>query len=145
MLVAVNVPGVGAEERAAFLGWFRTHHPKGGELATWSTDESLVAATAGLSIHALRQLLMGALYDGRAVQPGDLDQCDSLLLTGAHPDPSWTDEQRAQQPDQRQHHPERGQDGCRSSRARHSAASNTAAMKCTRASCSDTPVSAVSA
>ncbi len=72
VLVTVNVPGVDAEGRAEFLAWFRAEHPRGDQLKTWATDESLVAATAGLSIHALRQLLIGALYDGRAVQPEDV-------------------------------------------------------------------------
>ena len=80
VLVSVNLPGVDRDERARYVAWFRDNHAGGAELQTWGSDDELVAATAGLSIHALRQLLMGAIYDGEAITPGAvMDQVASFL------------------------------------------------------------------
>lgn len=80
VLVSVDLPGVQRDDRAAYLAWFRANHKDGAKLQAWGTDDELVAATAGLSIHAMRQLLMGALYDERPLEPGDvMDQVASFL------------------------------------------------------------------
>jgi SpoVK/Ycf46/Vps4 family AAA+-type ATPase len=38
----------------------------------WSTEEDLAALTAGLSVHALRQLLLGASYSREELHPNDI-------------------------------------------------------------------------
>ena len=55
-LLEVAVPSPDAAARQAFIEWFAAGH----EVSTWGTTAELGAATAGLSLHALQQLLKGA-------------------------------------------------------------------------------------
>ncbi|MEZ6133505.1 MAG: AAA family ATPase [Pirellulaceae bacterium] len=82
-VLSVNAPAPDTETRKHFLLWHR-HQPQAATIpvpadaedaqdpaATESTD-SLAEATAGLSIHALRQLLLAAAYNKRPVSREDV-------------------------------------------------------------------------
>ncbi len=56
--------------RREFIDWFMGRLPAGKELRLWGTVEELAQYTAGLSIHALMQLLKGAAYEERPLLPG---------------------------------------------------------------------------
>ena len=60
--VAVDEPDV--SERAAYIAHFRDKLPEHSDLTSWSDDAALAQATAGLSLQALRQLLLGAVHNG---------------------------------------------------------------------------------
>jgi hypothetical protein len=68
--VAVAAPGL--DERLNFVKWHEEnaeHAPK-----YWSSAEGLAAASAGLSLHALRQLLVDASYDSRIITERDVTE-----------------------------------------------------------------------
>ena len=69
-LIDVEIPSPDAEERRAFIEWFRSRNGEG-QSAAQSIDE-LVLATAGLSIQALMQLMRGAAHDNRALTTQDV-------------------------------------------------------------------------
>jgi hypothetical protein len=69
-VVNVEVPAPGQAERLHFIRHFSDraqYKPK-----LWSTPEDLASFSAGLSIHALRQLLLRASYTREPLQPVDL-------------------------------------------------------------------------
>jgi SpoVK/Ycf46/Vps4 family AAA+-type ATPase len=68
-LLEVEVPAPSTEERERFIRWFSRGLPAGRELKLWGSQESLAAATAGLSFHALRQLLRLAAHTDTTLQP----------------------------------------------------------------------------
>ena len=66
--VEIPSPQVGA--RRHFISWFnRTQKPINNELNLWGTQSQLAVLTAGLSLQALRQLLVSACYSGEKLQP----------------------------------------------------------------------------
>ena len=65
-LAEVEVPLPDEDERLSFIRWFTERQPEGRKPRTWSTDEDLSAFTAGLTIHALRQLLIAASHEAAA-------------------------------------------------------------------------------
>ena len=72
-MASVEIPAPGLDERKHFISWFnRTQSPKGEELRLWGTQEQLAMMTAGLSLHALRQLLVAACYAGKKLEPQDV-------------------------------------------------------------------------
>jgi len=60
----VNAPD--KDERLAFINWFDAKHD--GKLKVWSDKEELAQLTAGLSTHALQQMLKGAIYRDEELQ-----------------------------------------------------------------------------
>ena len=66
----VEVSSPNKEKRLHFIKHFSENaefKPK-----MWSTEEDLAAFTAGLSVHALRQLLLGASYSREELHPNDI-------------------------------------------------------------------------
>jgi AAA+ superfamily predicted ATPase len=69
-VVSVEVPAPGLVERLHYIQYYIEHAEHKPKL--WSTPEDLAAFTAGLSIHALRQLLLRGSYTRESLQPADL-------------------------------------------------------------------------
>ena len=69
-VVTVEIPAPGMSERQHFISWFN-NTPKLVEkpLNLWGSQAQLAMLTAGLSIQALRQLLLAACYAGERLQP----------------------------------------------------------------------------
>ena len=61
-LLDVAVPAPDEVVRLHFTQWYRASLATGLSLELWGSDEELARATAGLSIHALLQLLKGAVH-----------------------------------------------------------------------------------
>ena len=72
-VVTVEIPAPEMAERQHFISWFN-NTPKLVEkpLSLWGTQAQLAMLTAGLSIQALRQLLLAACYAGERLQPEDV-------------------------------------------------------------------------
>ncbi len=72
-VVTVEIPAPGMVERQHFISWFN-NTPKLIEkpLNLWGTQAQLAMLTAGLSIQALRQMLLSACYSGEKLQPEDV-------------------------------------------------------------------------
>ncbi|MBN2430521.1 MAG: ATP-binding protein [Acidobacteria bacterium] len=66
-VLEINIPAPGHEDRLAFIRWFQERQEPGQSLRLWSTDDELARFTAGLSIHALMQLLKGAVHEKRPI------------------------------------------------------------------------------
>ena len=72
-VVNVEIPAPGMVERQHFISWFN-NTPKLIEkpLNLWGTQAQLAMLTAGLSIQALRQMLLSVCYSGEKLQPEDV-------------------------------------------------------------------------
>ncbi|MCZ6680799.1 MAG: ATP-binding protein [Candidatus Poribacteria bacterium] len=82
-VVTVEIPSPGQEERKHFISWFnRAQKSKGKGFRLWGTQEQLATLTAGLSLHALRQLLITASYFGNTLQPQDVIEKVSDFVQG---------------------------------------------------------------
>ena len=69
-VVDVEIPSPEVEARRHFISWFnRTQKPTNKELNLWGSQSQLAVLTAGLSIQALRQLLVAACYSGEKLRP----------------------------------------------------------------------------
>jgi SpoVK/Ycf46/Vps4 family AAA+-type ATPase len=69
-VLTVDIPSPTVTDRLAFIDHFvekADRKPK-----FWSTSKDLAAFTAGLSLHAVRQLLAGAAHSDQELQPNDL-------------------------------------------------------------------------
>lgn len=67
-VLSVDVPAPDLPQRIRYIEqYLKEAEPKP---KLWSTVEALGACTAGLSMHALRQLLAGAAYSGEELTPG---------------------------------------------------------------------------
>ena len=82
-VVTVEIPAPGMEERQHFISWFN-NTPKLVEkpLNLWGTQTQLAMLTAGLSIQALRQMLLAARYSGDRLQPEDVINKVSEFIQG---------------------------------------------------------------
>lgn len=69
-VLSVEIPAPDTEVRKHFIQW--TENGLGKSPATAANNDWLAPATAGLSLHALRQLLVGASYSGQLVQKQDV-------------------------------------------------------------------------
>jgi hypothetical protein len=69
-VLPVEIPAPGVADRLHFIETFLASSPAKPKL--WSTPAELASLTAGLSIHALRQILLGAAYTEAAVSPADV-------------------------------------------------------------------------
>jgi len=63
-VIEVQVPAPDEPARQQFIDWFMAH---GAAVQLWGTKEELARYTAGLSIHALMQLLKGARHEAKAL------------------------------------------------------------------------------
>ncbi|MBN2507168.1 MAG: ATP-binding protein [Verrucomicrobia bacterium] len=70
-LLEVEVPAPDETARHQFIEWFQAT-PGQAPVELWSTAAELARLTAGLSLHALRQLLMSARHERRALQPAEV-------------------------------------------------------------------------
>ena len=72
-VVTVEIPAPGMLERQHFISWFN-NTPKLVEkpLNLWGSQAQLAMLTAGLSLQALRQMLLSACYSGEKLQPEDV-------------------------------------------------------------------------
>jgi ATPase family associated with various cellular activities (AAA) len=61
-VLEVEVPSPDEAARKHFITWFNQGLKKGEKLKLWSSQQELAKFTAGLSIHALSQLLKGATH-----------------------------------------------------------------------------------
>lgn len=69
-VVSVEIPSPDEYDRRHFISWFnRTQKPKDIALNLWGSQSQLAMLTAGLSIQALRQLLLSVCYSGDKLQP----------------------------------------------------------------------------
>ncbi len=82
-VIGVEIPAPGMEERQHFISWFN-NTPKLVEkpLNLWGTQAQLAILTAGLSIQALRQMLLSARYSGEKLQPEDVINKVSEFIQG---------------------------------------------------------------
>ena len=82
-VVSVEIPAPGMTERQHFISWFN-NTPKLVEkpLNLWGTQAQLAVLTAGLSIQALRQLLLSARYSGEKLAPEDVINKVSEFIQG---------------------------------------------------------------
>jgi len=72
-VVDVEIQSPQVEERRHFISWFnRTQKPAKKELNLWGSQSQLAVLTAGLSIQALRQLLVSACYSGEKLRPDNV-------------------------------------------------------------------------
>ena len=72
-VVDVEIQSPQVEERRHFISWFnRTQKPTEKELNLWGSQLQLAVLTAGLSIQALRQLLVSACYSGKKLRPDNV-------------------------------------------------------------------------
>ncbi len=69
-VLSVEIPSPSTAQRRHFIESFCESAPQKPKLA--GTADDLAQATAGLSIHAVRQLLAGAAYAGEPLAPGDV-------------------------------------------------------------------------
>lgn len=69
-VVDVEIQSPDVEARKHFISWFnRTQKEKKKELNLWGSQSQLAVLTAGLSLQALRQMLVSACYSGEKLQP----------------------------------------------------------------------------
>lgn len=69
-VLTVEIPSPTYEDRLAYIEYFMKTAERKPTL--WSTNEDLAALTAGLSLHAVRQLLAGAGYAAESITPKHL-------------------------------------------------------------------------
>ena len=69
-LLAVEAPSPSTDRRLHYIEHFQAKSDPPAKL--WGTTRNLAEFSAGLSIHALRQLLVEAAYDDAAMQPSDV-------------------------------------------------------------------------
>ena len=82
-VVTLEIPSPGMGERQHFISWFN-NTPQLAEkpLNLWGTQAQLAMLTAGLSIQALRQLLLSARYSGKKLEPDDVIEKVSEFIQG---------------------------------------------------------------
>lgn len=69
-VVDVEIQSPDVEARRHFISWFnRTQKTTKNELNLWGSQSQLAVLTAGLSLQALRQMLVSATYSGEKLQP----------------------------------------------------------------------------
>lgn len=64
-LLEVEIPSPDTACRAHFVSWFEQRCAPDHKIELWGTTEELAKFSAGLSIHALMQLLKGAAHEGK--------------------------------------------------------------------------------
>ncbi|MBL9137260.1 MAG: ATP-binding protein [Verrucomicrobiales bacterium] len=64
----IEIPAPDLEARAGFIDWFLESAGPDSAVKLWGTPDDLARLTAGLSLHALMQLLKGARHEQRVLQ-----------------------------------------------------------------------------
>jgi len=70
-VLEVQAPFPDQPDRAHFISWFNRRH-EGSPMKLWATQEDLAVITAGLSIHAIFQLLKGAVHENKKLEQQDV-------------------------------------------------------------------------
>lgn len=65
----VGVPSPDTQARSHYITWFNRCQPADRKIKLWGSQAELAELSAGLTIHALRQMLMGNVYDGEMLDP----------------------------------------------------------------------------
>jgi len=71
-VIEVKVPSPDEGMRKDFIDWFDARQPADAKLRLWGSRQELAKAAAGLSIHALMQLLKGARHAARTLSLRDV-------------------------------------------------------------------------
>jgi hypothetical protein len=71
-LLEVEIPSPDEAVRRQFVSWFNQRLPEGAKIKLWGTQEELAKLTAGLSLHALQQLLKGAAHENRTLAQAEV-------------------------------------------------------------------------
>ena len=73
-VLSLEAPAPDAAAREHYIAWFAAQQAARGapQAKLWADGAQLAALTAGLSLHALRQLLIGAAHSGTPLQPADV-------------------------------------------------------------------------
>ena len=71
-LLQVDVPSPDLDARRHFIKWFNTTQPDRAKIKLWGSQTDLARQSAGLSLHALWQLLRGSVYDGVELNPASV-------------------------------------------------------------------------
>lgn len=72
-VVDVEIQSPDVEARRHFISWFnRTQKAAEKELNLWGSQSQLAVLTAGLSLQALRQMLVSACYSGEKLRPDNV-------------------------------------------------------------------------
>lgn len=71
-IIEVDVPSPDESMREEFIVWFDERQPDNRKLQLWASVQELAKFTAGLSIHALIQLLKGACHENRTLSLQDV-------------------------------------------------------------------------
>lgn len=79
-LAEVEIPSPDPTTRERWLAWYEDALPKGKRLTAWATRAELAEATAGLSIHAVAQLVKSAVHRGERIEPGDVVEAVEAFL-----------------------------------------------------------------
>jgi hypothetical protein len=78
-VLGVEVPAPDTAARLHYIDWFSRRARAAPSLAM--PPDELAATTAGLSIHALRQLLTGASHSGQTITPADVvDRVEAYII-----------------------------------------------------------------
>ena len=81
-VLEVEVPAPNREDRLTYIDQFEQGLPEGRELQTWSSRGELADLTAGLSLHALSQLVKGASHTGTRLERSDVvDKVGAFLAS----------------------------------------------------------------
>ncbi len=67
-VLRVSVPSPDEKARAHYITWFNRNQSEEKKIKLWDTQQTLASLTAGLSIHALRQMLVAHVYDGETLE-----------------------------------------------------------------------------
>lgn len=68
----IDVPFPGEDERLHYIRWFNKNLQKNERLNLWGTQEELARVTGGMSLHALRKLLLEACHLKQKIMPDDV-------------------------------------------------------------------------
>jgi SpoVK/Ycf46/Vps4 family AAA+-type ATPase len=71
-ILEVPISAPTSDERKNFVQWFNKQQPTGKEVKFWSTLDDTATFSAGLTIHALSQLLKGARHEERDLTMKDM-------------------------------------------------------------------------
>lgn len=79
-LFEIEVPSPDIATRLSYVDWYQAGLEKGRTLGSWGTHQDVAEATAGLSIHALAQLLKGAVHRGEPLRVADVVEAVEVFL-----------------------------------------------------------------
>jgi hypothetical protein len=81
-ILRVPVHAPDEEERAHYITWFNRCQPDDRKIKLWGSQRDMAAYSAGLSLHALRQMLVGATYENRKLSKDNVtDYVEIYILS----------------------------------------------------------------